>query len=320
MKKTLRKEVKGRLKSYIVDNPIGSTVMFIVLAWMLVAKVWNEYQLEYGDIRISSTLENLSELDQTETNRGLTNAFHYAVLSADVYPKRNKDSWEKTCDRGAIYEQWQILGLPVTIPNKPVDRQGDQVMVDSELVYEVWWRNVDHPEHDVEVALVFAGTDGLGDIWSNLFWVTQYWPGGWNQYDLARTLGPAIKEFADQFFSGKKVNVITAGHSLGGGLAHQAAYATEGIDTVYAFDSSSVTGFYSVDKEIRDKNKIGMRIFRIHERGEILGYLRSFMALFYPVVEKNPQIIEAAVNFDSGTGLSEHSIENLACALVEHGG
>ena len=317
--KTLRREVSGRLKSYFLDNPIGTAVMCILLIWMVVAKVWNEYQLEYGDIRISSTLENLSQLDQAKTHKGLVNAHHFAVLSADVYPKRVRDGWDATCDRKEVNDQWRILDLPVTIPDKPVDRYGDQVMVDSELVYQVWWRNVDTPEYDVEVALVFAGTDGLGDIWSNLFWVTKYWPGGWNQYDMARTLGPAVKAFVDEYFVGKKVNVITAGHSLGGGLAHQAAYAAEGIETVYAFDSSSVTGFYSVDKATRDKNKVGMRIYRIHERGEILGYLRSFMAMFYPVVEKAPQIIEAAVNFDSGSGLSEHSIENLACALVDHG-
>jgi hypothetical protein len=51
------------------------------------------------------------------------------------------------------------------------------------------------------------------------------------------------------------------GHSLRGGLAQQLAYAQRSvkdlprITMVYAFDPSPVTGFYSVDETLREKNK-----------------------------------------------------------------
>jgi len=214
-----------------------------------------------------------------------------------------------------VYSRWHQLVLPDSIPDKPELVKGEQMSLDSELIYGVWYR--EHADNSAEVVIAFAGTNGLGDIWSNLYWLTKYWPGGWSKYDLARTLGPAIETHVQKVFADKKeVRIVATGHSLGGGLAHQAAYAAKNIDRVFAFDSSSVTGFYSVDKKTRDASKMDMRIYRVHERGEVLAYLRSFMSVFYPVVEKNPLIIVTTVNFDDGQSIGQHSIENLSCALM----
>lgn len=102
---------------------------------------------------------------------------------------------------------------------------------------------------------------------------------GHDQYDLTRTIVPIIEAYAVRSFPNKTVRAIAAGHSLGGGLAQQAGYASSGIKLVYAFDSSSVTGFYDVDEAARDKAKVGMRVYRLGERGEVLQYFRGFMSL-----------------------------------------
>jgi pimeloyl-ACP methyl ester carboxylesterase len=274
------------LKNLVIDNPVGSLVCLILVVWIIVVRVYNEYSIHYGDIQVASTIEKLTDLKNGSTAADLDTAYHFAVLSAEVYGDldehgRHKRQWEaKNCDHGAVYSQWQQLILPDSIPDKPNDREGEQMSLDSELIYGVWYRDL--PNNAVEVVIAFAGTNGPGDIWSNLFWLTKYWPGGWGQYDLARTLGPTIEDYVNEIFAKKEnIRIVAVGHSLGGGLAHQAAYAAKKIDRVFAFDSSSVTGFYSVDKDIRDAAKIDMRIYRIHERGEILAYLRSFMAVFF---------------------------------------
>ena len=71
--------------------------------------------------------------------------------------------------------------------------------------------------------------------------------------------------------------LYSTGHSLGGGLAQEFAYALPRNDNVprvtkvFAFDPSPVTGFYSVGKDLRDYNKTDLRIDRIYERKEVFG-------------------------------------------------
>ena len=188
------------------------------------------------------------------------------------------------------------------MPSRPKGEDGAQTRFDGDLVYGVWKRT--RSDGRKQVALVFRGTHTWGDWWSNARWITKWVPfTGWDQYDLARTVanhvtteltkeGQALAEFKDAEF-------IVAGHSLGGGQAHQAGYAANAIKRVYSFNGSSVTGFYSVEKVQRDQNKEGMRVYRIGERGEILAILRGIMRVIYPVVEKNPKIVEVTYNFST---------------------
>jgi hypothetical protein len=39
------------------------------------------------------------------------------------------------------------------------------------------------------------------------------------------------------------------------------------------------------------------------------------MSLIYPVVEKDPQIVEITYNFSNGDAVKQHSIAEMACAL-----
>jgi hypothetical protein len=73
------------------------------------------------------------------------------------------------------------------------------------------------------------------------------------------------------------------------------------VTQVFAFDPSPVTGFYSVEKDIRDYNKENLKIDRIYERGEILAILRSFTNFVYKPSAINPSIRQKAVGRVSPT-------------------
>ena len=111
--------------------------------------------------------------------------------------------------------------------------------------------------------------------------------------------------------------MITAGHSLGGGLAQQAAYAHPDIKQVFAFDSSPVTGFQNVPEPARTRNKAGIVIERIFEHGEILAYARTFLRQFLPLSERDPVINEIRFNLSKGDAVTQHSMVDLAKRMVK---
>ncbi|NKB64906.1 MAG: hypothetical protein GKR95_23260 [Gammaproteobacteria bacterium] len=308
-------ELLNTFFQYVGDNP---EMLFVIasILWIAGVRAWNQYTLDRGDIEITSMVERLADLSQFESQQGIVNAYKYAVLSAEVYAGRNSEGkydrdWKIDFGQNKVYEQWKELNIYDRLPTKPAGRKSTQALLDHELKYAIWHRDLS--DNSVEVAIVFAGTDRRRDMWSNLHWGTRFWPFGWNQYQLARTIGSVVENEVCKEFD-KDVKFVAAGHSLGGGLAQQLAYASKNIKTVYALNSTPVTGFYDVPRETREKNVKGMRVYRIHERGEILGYLRSFMKLVYPVVRKDPQIIEASVNYGTGI-ISDHGIENLSRSL-----
>jgi hypothetical protein len=89
----------------------------------------------------------------------------------------------------------------------------------------------------------------------------------------------------------KDADVISTGHSLGGGLAQRLAYslgAAAGIPTVknvYAFDPSPVSGKRSAP-DFSEQAK-GLTIYRIYNRGEILAGLRSLVRFGNPGDRRN---------------------------------
>lgn len=86
--------------------------------------------------------------------------------------------------------------------------------------------------------------------------------------------------------------IISAGHSLGGGLAQQAAYSCERIKRVFAFAPSPVTGFYSVKRRERRENKKGIHISRIFEHEEVLAYFRFALRNPLQLRPSDPRITE----------------------------
>jgi len=182
----------------------------------------------------------------------------------------------------------------------------------TSLYYEVW----DHAAAPAQVALVFRGTHEAKDWWSNLRWVTRFIPIGWDQYNVVRNDIAAIVERARTRLP--QAQMVTVGHSLGGGLAQQAAYAHPDIKLVVAFDSSPVTGFRSVSRAEREKNARGIEVFRAYEKGEVLAYLRGFLRKFLPLSTKDPAIVEVRFNLSKGFfAIQEHSMVSLAKMMKE---
>jgi len=197
-----------------------------------------------------------------------------------------------------------------------------EAMKESNLRAEVWEK-----KGSSMVVVAFGGTVfNSGKDWkSNLRW---FLPTHNDEYTLlVKELVPAFTtEFRRRASSNEAEipKIYATGHSLGGGLAQEFAYALpekpDGlrVEAVFAFDPSPVTGYYSVDKQVRDRGKENLVIERVFERGEILAALRSLLALLYPPSASEPTIRTVRYNFDGPTNpVSAHSMPRLACRLAE---
>jgi Lipase (class 3) len=198
----------------------------------------------------------------------------------------------------------------------------------AHLRAEVWYnrqRNI--------LAVSFGGTVfKSGRDWlSNLRWFV---PGDRNdEYTaLVRRFIPALRDRFLQLQARPEYEqlgsaaLVSTGHSLGGGLAQQFAYALvldehlPRVSKVYAFDPSPVTGYYSVDDAVLEVNRKNLQIERIYERGEVLASLRSTLSIVYPLSSSAPAISEVRYNLTNGNPVSQHSIAALARGLARAAG
>ncbi len=220
----------------------------------------------------------------------------YAILSANVYGTRGHR-------RLPDPEDWHEV-----VPER-VDHEA------TGLYYEVWERALNRDA--VQVAIVFRGTKftSLKDWRSNLRWFVRYFLPGEDQYDVVRRQIAGIVERAQQRHGGRAC-VIATGHSLGGGLAQQAAYAHPDIKQVYAFDPSPVTGFHSVPAPERNRNRVGIVVHRIYEHGEIVAYARHLLKKAMPLSLRDAQIVEVRLDLRGGGPVSQHTMATLALDLL----
>ncbi|MEI2656039.1 MAG: DUF6792 domain-containing protein [Nitrosomonas sp.] len=245
------------------------------------------------------------------------NLHRLAALSASIYidnAPKSTSSFTSFCESKSkdiqlIPENWHQDPSLSIVPETPSFHYKVKGME-----HQVWINTSSGTP--VEIFIVFRGTDfnQLGDWLSNFRWITRLIPFLWDQYDQTRDIIPdLVKNIREKY--GNDVSIKTTGHSLGGGLAQQAAYMSEHIDTVYAFNPSSVTGYYSIDKSVREANEKNMTIYRIYEHGEILAYLRLLMKSLYPISDSDPKIVEIRYNLVTGSMISQHSMKDFACEL-----
>lgn len=231
----------------------------------------------------------------------------YAFLAAVVYDATSEsDRLEKEEDIDFLNRLgWQQWKEKPSIP-EPDDWRFEL----GGLHYEVWEKA---EGNNVTAAIAFRGTDDAVDWWTNFRWVTRYVPFIRDQYMQVQNQMPQLIKLLLERHQKRELNIITSGHSLGGGLAHQAAYTCDCIKKVFAFDPSPVTGFYSVPNPPRNRNAQNIVVNRIYEKGEALSPIRHIVRQVNPLDEKDPEIIEIRFNLSSGeNAVSEHAMRPLA--------
>jgi hypothetical protein len=237
-----------------------------------------------------------------------TAAYDTAVNISDNKPPEWTQAEQKLAD--AKWTYWQ-------------DTPTDERFKKHNLRVQIW---ENRPLNAVVVS--FGGTNPkkLADWWADFRW---FIPRHNDEYtDVVQYFGTMFKEKYllkeqqgdGEFLSHAKFYVT--GHSLGGGLAQEFAYSVPSgpnlprVTKVYAFDPSPVTGYYSVDKTRREKNREGLYIDRIYQRREILAILRSILNLLRRPSAENPRVRE--VRFDLGHGwnpVMRHSIPDFTADL-----
>lgn len=244
----------------------------------------------------------------------------YALLAAAAYNERLAGG--AYCP-SVVVPRHRWKQVPDYLESDPVVKTPGGPIKIRGLGYQLW-RDTEATGRK-RLALVFRGTDlgDFGDWIANLRWLTRLNPFTRDQYAQTRDLVEALTSRVDKDF-GPNAEIIAVGHSLGGGLAQQAAYASPRIHTAYAFDSSPVTGSTSADPRVSAANRKGDQIFRIYERGEVLAPLRSIQRQLKPIGKTNPKETELRFNFRStfrlgnpGSGpFSQHSMNQLACDII----
>ncbi|TWB96145.1 lipase (class 3) [Bradyrhizobium macuxiense] len=176
-----------------------------------------------------------------------------------------------------------------------------------------------------EVSIAFRGTVGtsLGDWLSNADRFGSPYDDYYHQ--LRRNVDAIIKSIQNLDCykrAAVKPQIVSTGHSLGGGLAQLAALATKlkgpRISKVFAFDPSPVTGAHLVSQSLRESNAAGLTIDRIYQEGEVLSYVRTAVQQ-YPSAKStcNPYVRTVKVDaLPPGSAIQLHGMTGMSTQLV----
>lgn len=191
--------------------------------------------------------------------------------------------------------------------------------------YQVWARTRAERGACSEVSIAFRGTVGLsgGDWFSNLSRFGSPYDDYYHQ--LQRNVDAIIRQIQNLDCyrrAGRKPQIVSTGHSLGGGLAQFVALATRShgprIAKVIAFDPSPVTGAHLVANGLRNENVRGLVIDRVYESGEVLSYARGLVQEYPQASSRcNPQVRTVEVKAARGTAIGLHGVTLLATNLVD---
>jgi pimeloyl-ACP methyl ester carboxylesterase len=198
--------------------------------------------------------------------------------------------------------------------------------------FHVWARTrYPHNDHDAcsEVSIAFRGTVGSsGPDWISNFNPVAGYVADDHFYQLRRNIDAIIKKIAgmDCYRRARRSpQIVSVGHSLGGGLAQFAALANDPkgprIAKVFAFDSTPVTSAGAIDRNIRSQNAEGLTIDRFRQTGEVLSkYLAPVERFEFPRSSSRCNPLVRTVDYDavSGSGsIPLHSMAGLAARIVQ---
>ena len=218
----------------------------------------------------------------------------YARLSTEVYCYLRSDDTrvvqqrrEEACPDDAPHARhgWHRLAVyPTgTLPPKGMSDRGLRLAV---------YMQDDGPHKPVRLAIAFRGTEFTSwlDWHSNLHW---FLPGR-DQYQVLRDIAQQVIDQAKERAQTRlqrpvtQWQIVTTGHSLGGGLAQLMAYKIPDVAAAVTFDPSPVTGFYTCveDHEVN----CNVPVWRLYARGEVLAYVRALMRKGYSLSENITEV------------------------------
>ena len=193
--------------------------------------------------------------------------------------------------------------------------------------FQVWARtHYPHVAHDActEVSIAFRGTVGFTDWISNADPISHYLVDDY-YLQLRRNINAVIRKIANLDCykrAARRPQIVSVGHSLGGGLAQFAALANKPseprIAKVFAFDSSPVTGSSLIDRQTLLRNANGLEIDRVYQSGEVLREVRKYYEQFPKSSSRcNPLVRTVAFDLSQGSAVGLHSMTGLAGQIVE---
>jgi hypothetical protein len=292
-------------------------VLVVFIIWFYTH--WAEkHQIQLKDGQILEVTKRGGTLDQPISER-LRLYADYAAFSDNAYkptttglPAELSANWKPIAyfDGG----KWNngLDGLPDSIN---LSSPSGKKLIDG-LAFKIWEQV---SSGQIKVVIAFRGTNvkELADWETNIRWVRRWVDDKWDQYNQVQDLTPKLVDAIYQRHQGQQISIVATGHSLGGGLAQQAAYATDKIKEVFAFDPSPVTGYYDIPKEKIAVNKKNIKVERVYERGEWLSYARTLVRVGYQLSSEDPNIAEIGFNFVKLKNpiTKQHGIASLALEL-----
>lgn len=257
-------------------------------------------------VRSDDRLVEANEIFSGKFDKYLKHSWEYAMLSAYVYEASVTDETVSEQKLKVENSGWSLLPAIGDLfkDNNKRFLKG--------LKLQTFYKKINGI---VLVAYVFRGTrfSKPNDWAANFHWFYKWIPlVRKDYYNQVKEDFDRHVQNVEKHFPGEIVKHITSGHSLGGGLAQKAAYVSKKVKLSYVFDSSPVTGYFSVERKDRRDSCTNLRIYRFYEHGEILAYLRAITQTGYAFNFKpneNPRITEIRTNLEKGTPIKQHSID-----------
>lgn len=277
------------LRSISLLLKLGIVVWFGAIVWEFVQFAQSDVDVFVRDDSRPVTIEDIV-CGKEDPNTRLFPVM--SKLSSFVYDEKPRK----------IYQDWRFVYEGTEKDLKNAD--GDRLI--SGLKFAIW-----ENKEEKKSVLVYRGTTTLIDFHANLHWLTKLTDLAIDQYEQIHLVLDHIKPYVN-------FELITAGHSLGGGLAQHSLYQSKDIKTAFAFNSTPVTGWSDISRMQQDTNAKGTKIYRVNEKGEVLEFFRLLMKVGYimsPEPNVNPYVKEYRMNLKEGNLFSEHGIAAMADSL-----